>query len=205
MRRRMTDCGCGPTATETASQRRTLRIALALNATMFVVGVTAGLIAHSTGLIADGLDMLADASAYAIALLAVERGSRFKSHAAMVSGVLLLMLGLGVLADVARRTLYGETPEGLWMIGVAAVALVVNGGVLRLLSKQRQDEVHIKATWIFTRADVVANAAVIVAGVAVYFTGIRYFDLAVGAAIGLYVANEALEILRHARAAGSQA
>lgn len=171
---------------------------------MFIVGVTAGLIAHSTGLIADGLDMLADASAYAIALLAVERGSRFKASAARVSGVLLLILGLGVLADVARRTLYGEVPEGLWMIAVASIALVVNGSVLRLLSKQRRDEVHIKATWIFTRADVVANAAVIVAGIAVYLTGIRYFDLAVGAAIGLYVTREALEILEHARDAGSE-
>ena len=119
--------------------------------------------------------------------------------------MLLLTLGLGVLADVARRTLYGETPEGLWMIGVAAIALVVNGRVLRLLSKQRRDEVHIRATWIFTRADVVANVAVMVAGIAVYLTGIRYFDLTVGAAIGLYVAKEALEILRHARAAGSRA
>jgi Co/Zn/Cd efflux system component len=41
------DCGCGPTATETAAQRKTLMIALALNAIMFVAEVTAGLLAHS--------------------------------------------------------------------------------------------------------------------------------------------------------------
>jgi cation diffusion facilitator family transporter len=201
----MTDCGCGPTETDTKEQRRTLWIALVLNATMFVAEVTAGLLANSTGLIADGLDMLADASAYAIALVAVGRGASFKANAAMSSGVLLLLLGLGVIVDVARRFISGEPPEGLWMIGVAAVALAVNATVLRLLSKQRQDEVHLRATWIFTRADVVANVAVIVAGLAVFLTGIRYFDLVVGGLIGLYVTKEALEILKEAREARSAA
>lgn len=87
------------------------------------------------------------------------------------------------------------------MIGVAAIALAVNASVLRLLAKQNQDEVHIRATWIFTRVDVIANIAVIISGIAVHFTGIRYFDLAVGAAIGLYVVKEAIEILNHAREA----
>ena len=75
--------------------------------------------------------------------------------------------------------------------------------VLRLLSRQRQQEVHIRATWIFTRADVVANTAVIVSGIAVLSTGIRYFDLVVGAGIGIYVIKEALEILSEAREARS--
>lgn len=195
----MSDCGCEPTPAETEEQQRTLWIAFTLNAAMFVAEVSAGIFANSTGLIADGLDMLADASAYAIALVAVGRGGRFKANAATLSGLLLLLLGIGVLIDVARRGVAGEQPEGAWMIAVAAVALAVNASVLRLLSKQRQDEVHIRATWIFTRADVVANAAVIVAGIAVIVTRVRYFDLFVGGAIGLYVIKEALEILREAR------
>jgi cation diffusion facilitator family transporter len=166
---------------------------------MFIAETAAGIVAHSTGLIADGLDMLADASAYAIALAAVTRGSRFKANAALTSGLILLALGIGVGVDVVRRLLSETHPEGAWMIAVATVALVVNATVLRLLGKQRQDEVHIRATWIFTRADVVANAAVILSGIGVLLTGIRYFDLAVGAAISIFVAKEALEILADAR------
>lgn len=199
----MAECGCEPAPAEKEAQQRTLWIALALNAAMFVAETTAGVIANSTGLIADGLDMLADAAAYGIALAAVGRSGRFKANAAMASGVLLLLLGIGVILDVVRRLISGEPPEGAWMIAVAAVALAVNATVLRLLSKQRQQEVHIRATWIFTRADVVANAAVILSGVAVFTTGIRYFDLVVGAAIGLYVIKEALEILSEAREARS--
>lgn len=195
----MADCGCTPTAVETDAQRRTLWIALCLNAAMFLIETTAGLFASSTGLVADGLDMLTDAAAYAIALAAIGRSSRFKTNAASLSGTLLLLVGLGLLADVTRRMLWGGEPEGGWMIAVAGLALAVNVYVLQLLSKQRRDEVHLKAAWIFTRADVIANAAVIAAGVAVLLTGLRYFDLAVGAAIGLYVVREALEILGEAR------
>ena len=194
----MSDCGCSPTAADTNDQRRVLWIALALNAAMFVVEVTAGWLAHSTALAADGLDMLADASAYAIALLAVGRSLRFKANSAMTSGTLLLLLGIGVLVEVVLRLLSGETPHGAWMIIVASVAVIVNTTVLRLLSKQRQ-EVHIKATQIFTRVDVIANAATILSGIAILATGLRYFDLVVGATIGLYVVKEALEIIGRAR------
>ncbi|KHK92277.1 cation diffusion facilitator family transporter [Novosphingobium malaysiense] len=195
----MSDCGCGPTAVETEAQRRTLWIALGLNAAMFVVETTAGLFAHSTGLVADGLDMLTDATAYAIALAAIGRSGHFKSNAATLSGTLLLLVGLGLLVDVVRRMLWGGEPEGGWMIAIAGIALAVNVYVLRLLSRQRRDEVHLKAAWIFTRADVVANAAVILAGLAVLLTELRYFDLVVGGGIALYVVKEALEILREAR------
>lgn len=166
---------------------------------MFAVEVGVGVAAHSSGLIADGMDMLADASAYAIALAAVGQGELLKAKAATVSGVLLLLLGLGVLIDVLRRLIAGEIPQAGWMIAVAAVALAVNATVLHLLNRQRQDEVHIRASRIFTRADVVANMAVIVSGIGVLLTGSRYFDLIVGAGIGIYVVREALEILSDAR------
>lgn len=197
----MSGCGCSSVAAETAAQRSTLMIALALNAAMFVVEVTAGVIASSTGLIADGLDMLADASAYAVALLAIGRTAQFKARAATLSGAVLLILGAVVLLDVARRAIFGSEPEGVTMIVVAAIALAVNGTVLRLLGKYRDGEVHLRATWIFTRADVVANAAVILSGLAVLATGVRALDLVVGAGIGLYVIREAFEILGDARAA----
>ncbi len=78
----MSDCGCEFTS-QTAAERRSLRIALALNATMFVVGLVAGVVAESTGLIADSLDMLADALAYAIGLIAISRSALFKTRAAV--------------------------------------------------------------------------------------------------------------------------
>lgn len=182
-----------------------LWIALFLNAAMFVIEGAAGKFAKSTGLIADAFDMLTDASAYGIALAAIGRSAMFKSRAATTSGALLLLVGLGIVIDLLRRILWGSEPEGEWMIAVSLAALAVNVYVLRLMNNQRSTEVHMRAAWIFTRVDVMANAAVIVAGLAVTATGSRYFDLAVGAAIGVYVIKEALGILSHAHIARSMA
>lgn len=197
----MAECGCEPGPIETKAQQRTLWLALALNAAMFVTEVTAGILVSSTALFADGLDMLSDAAVYAIALAAIGRSDRFKANAASLSGAMLLALGVGLIIEVVRRLFGGSTPEGVWMMAISLPALAVNVFVFRLLSRQRDGEVHLRAAWIFTRADVVANAAVILSGLAVLLTGVRYFDLVVGAAIGVYVVKEAFEILKQAREA----
>jgi cation diffusion facilitator family transporter len=198
----MSHCGChSDQSVETAAQRRVLRLALVLNATMFLVGVVAGFVGQSSSLIADALDMLADASAYAIALSAIGRGARFKAGAATFSGSLLLLLGGVVLLDVGRRWLVGSAPESLVMMAVAFVSLLVNTTVLRMLGRYREGEVHLRATWIFTRVDVIANIGVLLSGLLVLLTDSRFPDLVVGAAIGIYVVKEAIEILTEAREA----
>jgi cation diffusion facilitator family transporter len=194
-------CECTQQSAKTDAERKTLRVALMLNVTMFVVGLAAGLWAESTGLIADALDMLADASAYALALMAVIRTAAFKRYAARWSGALLLILGLGIVIDVVRRGLLGSEPEGYVMMAFSVVSFAVNLSILRMLSKYRHGEVHLRATWIFTRVDVLANIAVFVSGFAVMLTGFRFSDLVVGLGIGLYVVKEAVEILRTAHQA----
>ncbi len=200
----MSDCGCEAT-TDSPAARRILSIALALNAIMFVVGLVAGLIAQSTGLIADSLDMFADAVAYGIALIAFNRGLRFKARAATMSGTVLLTLGIGVLLDSVRRGVFGSAPESHVMMSVASVSLLVNATVLYLLGTYRKQGVHLRATWIFTKVDVVANVAVILSGLIIWITRFRFIDLVVGAGIGLYVVKEAIEIIGEAREAGEKA
>lgn len=201
----MSSCGCEAVPLQTVAQQRTLWLALVLNALMFVVGLTAGAIAQSSGLLADSLDMLADASAYAIALAAIERGGLFRARAAGLSGVLLLLLGLGVLFDAARRGMLGSAPDSTIMMAVATVSLIVNSIVLYRLGRVRGEGVHLNATWIFTKVDVIANLAVILSGFIVWLTDYRFVDLLVGAAIGTYVIKEAVEILGTAREARADA
>jgi cation diffusion facilitator family transporter len=200
----MSDCGCHAEVKD-AAQQRILWIALGLNAAMAVIEGVVGIHAESTGLMADALDMLSDAGAYAIALMAIGRSGLFKAKAATLNGWIILALGVGVLAEVVRRFIYGSQPESVWMIGIAALALAVNVTVLLMLKPIRGEGVHISAAWICTRADVVANAGVILSGILVAATGWRYADLIVGAAIGAYVIKEALEILREAKEAKQKA
>lgn len=189
----MSNCGCNPTV---AIERRVLVIALTLNLMMFVVGLIAGLLAESTSLLADSLDMLADASAYTIGLFAIGRSLQFKSAAAKLSGSLLLFLGLGILVEVAYRGWKGSFPESHIMIIVAFISLIVNTFVLHKLGQLRQEEAHLRASWLFTRADIVVNIGVICSGILVAFTNSRYPDLVVGFIVSLYVIKEATGIIK---------
>jgi len=193
----MSACDCRHEPTSVA-ERRVLWIALGLNACMALVGGIAGWAAQSAGLLADALDMLSDASAYAIGLIAIGRTALFKANAALLGGALLLVLGVGLLVEVARRVIVGADPSSGWMIATALLSLAVNVFVLRLLAPLRTGEVHLRATWLFTRVDVIANAAVVIAGVLVLMTATPYPDFVIGALIGLYVIKEAIEILRDA-------
>ncbi|MDZ4105897.1 MAG: cation transporter [Nitrosomonas sp.] len=183
-------------AIDDAAQARTLRLLLGINAFMFVIELTTGLIAQSTGLIADSLDMFADAAVYGLALYAVGRAASMKSRAAHLAGWLQLLLAVGALTEVARRFVYGSEPESILMIGMGVIALIANVSCLLLISGKREDGVHMKASYIFSANDVVANLGVIVAGALVMFTASPYPDLVIGTIIGVIVLNGARRILQ---------
>lgn len=183
-------------ASDPKAEARVLWQLLAINGVMFVVELALGLLAESTGLIADSLDMFADASVYGLSLYAVGRGLAEKRRAARLSGFLQLALGLLTLFEVGRRALVGSEPvEGL-MIGVALLALLANLLCVALLAKHRDGGVHLKASWIFTASDALANLGVIVAGALVAITGAAWPDLVVGTAVALLVIWSAVRILR---------
>jgi Co/Zn/Cd efflux system component len=110
-----------------------------------------------------------------------------------------LTLGLGAVAEIARRTLGSSEPEPEGMMGVALVAMVANAACMWLLARHRKGGAHMKASWIFTTNDVVANLGVIVGGALVSLTGSRMPDLVVGTLIAAIVLSGALRILRLAR------
>ena len=173
----------------------TLRVLLAINGAMFAVEVVAGWLAQSTGLLADSLDMLADAAVYGLALYAVGRAPGLKLRAAHASGWLQLTLALGAFSEVARRAFFGSAPEPPAMIGVSLVALAANVTCLVLIHRHRHRGAHMEASFIFSANDVLANLGVIAAGALIAATGSPVPDLLIGAAIAGLVLRGAIRIL----------
>jgi len=193
----MSGCGCGAEEAESL-EKKTLIILLSINAFMFVTELTLGWLAQSTGLIADSLDMLADAIVYGLSLYAVGKGVVKQAEAARVSGYLQIILGLGVLFEVIRRMVFGSEPQSTLIIVVGAVALVANIICLILISKHKDGGVHMRASWIFSTNDVIANLGVIISGVLVAVVGSRYPDLIVGTIISIVVIRGGVKILQDA-------
>ena len=183
-------------ANDDKGEHRTLIALLAINGFMFFAELGFGLYAQSTGLIADSLDMLADSLVYGISLYAVGRAVSSKYFAAKLSGWLQLALALGALFEVVRRFFEGSEPLSNFMMAVSAVAFSANLFCLWLISKHRHGGVHMKASWIFSSNDVIANLGVILAGALVYWTNSNIPDLVIGLIISGFVASGAVRILR---------
>lgn len=194
----MSDCGCGTEQAEKL-ERTTLIYLLVINGAMFVIEAVFGVIAQSTGLIADSLDMLADAAVYGISLYVVGKGVARQAKAATVSGWLQIILGVGVLFDVLRRYLLGSDPQSILIMSVGLAALAANITCLMLISKHRDGGVHMRASWIFSTNDVIANVGVIVSGALVWLLGSRHPDLVVGAVIATVVVRGGIKILQEAK------
>lgn len=183
-------------STQAKDESRVLWILLAINFTMFIVEIGIGFYAQSTGLVADSLDMLADAVVYSMSLYAVGRASLIQYRAARLSGWFQIMLAVGAFSEVIRRFIFGSEPKSILMMGASTMALVANVSCLLLLMKHRQGAVHMRASWIFSTNDVLANIGVIVAGVLVYFFRSPWPDLVIGLLIAGIVMRGAMSIMK---------
>lgn len=181
-----------------AAERRALRTLLALNGAMFIIEVGAGLAADSMGLVADGLDMLADAAVYGLSLYAVGRPASAKVRAALGAGYAQLALAAAAIVKLGVALVHGSEPEALPMVGISLLALGVNVWSLAILKRYRQGAVHLRAAWIFSATDVQVNLAVMLGAVLVTVTGSGIPDLVIAAGICVLILRSVSRILREA-------
>ena len=162
--------------------------------------MTTGFISGSMGLVADSLDMLADALVYGLSLFVIGTTVAWKKNVAKWSGYFQIVLAVLGFTEVVRRFIGTEAlPNFRTMIIVALLALIANGVCLYLLQRSKDREAHIQASMIFTSNDVLINLGVIVAGVLVLWLGSSLPDLIISAVVFVIVSLGAVRILRLAR------
>lgn len=184
---------------DSGNESRVLKLLLIINAVMFIFEFVFGIFAESMGLISDSFDMFADASVYMISLYAVGKAIQIKKRSAKVNGWLQIVLGLGVMSETIRRFIYGSDPEPSYMILISVIALAANVYCLNLLSSHKEKGVHMKASYICSSTDVMANLGVILAGILVMYTRSNIPDLVIGVIVAGIVFRGALAILKIAK------
>jgi Co/Zn/Cd efflux system component len=190
-------CACTETAEALATkQGRVLRVALALNLGMFMVELTAGVLAKSSALTGDSLDMLGDALAYGATLFVLHRTVTWKARATMLKGALMALTGVGVLVGAVARLVAGEPPAAMAVAGIGLLALAVNVVCLLLLTRHRSDDMNMSSAWTCSRNDLIANGAVIAVGGLVALTGSLWPDFIVGVGIAALFLWSAIAAMR---------
>jgi Co/Zn/Cd efflux system component len=174
-----------------------LWIVLIINFGFFLLEITTGIISKSMGLVADSLDMFADAAVYGLSLLAIGKAISTKKLVAKLAGYFQFTLAVIGFVEVVRRFIGFEAlPNFQTMIVVSLLALVGNIISLYLLQKTKSKEAHMQASMIFTSNDIIVNSGVIVAGILVNIFSSKIPDLIIGGIVFLVVMQGALRILK---------
>ena len=194
-------CGCAADpgrAEDDSGYRRALWIVIVLNIGFGAAEIMGGFLAHSQALKADALDFVGDGSISLLGLVGLGWAARSRSKIALAQAFFLAALGIGVIAMAAWRAAHAVAPEAGLMGGIGLVALAVNVTAALVLSRFRDGDANVRAIWLFSRNDSLANVAVIAAAGLVASTGSAWPDLVVAGVIALLFLHSAWEIGRDA-------
>ena len=180
--------------------RRALAIVVALNLGYGVVEMAGGFLSDSQALKADALDFVGDGLITLLGLLAIGWSVAWRARAALIQGLFLGALGLGVLIATAFRVLVQRQPEPELMGAFGIVALGVNLAAAVVLIPHRKGDVNVRAVWLFSRNDAIGNIAVVIAAAFVAVTDSPWPDLIVAIAIAALFLQSSWSIVRDARA-----
>jgi cation diffusion facilitator family transporter len=175
---------------------RVLKVVLAINAILFVIELIAGLLAHSTALLADSLDMFGDSLVYGFSLYVLWRTAEWKALAAILKGVVMAIFGLGVMAEAVYKLSAGVVPSAETMGVIGLLVLVGNGLCFLMLYRHRSDDLNMRSTWLCSRNDILANLAVLLAAGGVAVSNSFWPDIFVGGAIAVLFLRTASTVLR---------
>lgn len=183
----------------TPAYRRALWIVVALNGAYGIVEIVAGFFAQSQALKADALDFLGDGAITFMGLVALNWSLTCRARTALLQGVFLGMLGVGVLAATLWRFLIGGEPEAEIMGIFGGIALAVNVSAALVLIPHRSGDANVRAVWLFSRNDAIGNAAVVVAAGLVAWLDTPWPDLVVALVIASLFVHSAWSIINDAR------
>ena len=189
----------------TPAYKRALWIVVLLNVGYGVIEIFGSFLSGSQALQADALDFLGDGLISFLGLIAVGWGLAARAKAALLQGVFLGLLGLGVIGSTLYRVFVEHEPETLLMGGFAVVAFIVNVAAALVLLPHRKGDANMRAVWLFSRNDAIGNLAVVVAAVLVWALSSSWPDLLVAFAVAGLFLQSAWSIIRDARSDLKQA
>lgn len=184
----------------TAAYRRALWLVVLINVGYGLVETVAGFFAKSQALKADALDFMGDGLITFLGLLAIGWSLAWRARSALIQGLFLAALGMGVLLNTGYRVLILNQPEAELMGVFGIIALVANVAAALILMPHRAGDANARAVWLFSRNDALGNLAVVVAAGLVFWTKAAWPDLLVAVIISGLFLQSAWSIIRDARA-----
>jgi len=169
--------------------------------------LVAGYLANSIALVSDAFHNLSDVPTLVISWLAIRWSERpvdsqktYGYHragilAAYTNATLLVLVALYILYEAYERFRWPVTVDTGWMIWVSLAGLAVNGGITLALVRGRGD-LNLRSILVHNLGDALSNAGILAGALVIYWSGAKWVDPAIGAAIGLLVVWSSYGILK---------
>jgi len=183
----------------TPAYKKALWIVVILNLGYGIAEMIGGFLAGSQALKADALDFLGDGSITLLGIIAIGWSLRWRARSALMQGIFLGAMGIGVLATTLYRVVVFHTPEAELMGILGLIALVINVISALVLIPHRSGDANVRAVWLFSRNDALGNLAVVVAAGLVFWLDSPIPDLIAAGVIAILFLQSSWAIIKEAR------
>ena len=183
-------------------------VGIGLNLAFVLVEVAGGLWGHSVALLADAGHNVSDVMGLMAAWLAQVLARRRPTDrftyglgsssilAALFNAVVLLVVVGGLSLEAIGRLTRPEPVEGGLVMAIAALGMVVNGGVAMLFAAGRHDDMNIRGAFLHMAADALVSLGVLIAGGLILLTGLLWMDPAVSLLVNAVIVIGTWALLR---------
>jgi Co/Zn/Cd efflux system component len=180
--------------------RRTVLIVALLNLAYFGVEFGVALSIGSVSLFADSIDFLEDTSVNLLILLALTWPPLWRARLGMALAAILMIPALAVLWSLWGKFTAPMPPQPLPLSVTGLGAMLVNGFCAFLLARVRTHGGSLtRAAFLSARNDVIANIAIVAAGLVTYWFPSVWPDVLVGIGIAIMNLDAAREVWEAAR------
>jgi cobalt-zinc-cadmium efflux system protein len=179
--------------------KRDLLIALSITFIMMVVEVIGGLLSNSLALLSDAGHMLTDNLALLLSFFAMKFATlpaterktwgfyRLEILAALLNGVVLVLLSLYIIYEAYLRMLHPQPVQGALMLIIAIIGLVANIAGALILIRHRDTNLNIRGAFLHIVGDALSSVGVIIGGIIILYTGWYLIDPILSMLISLVI------------------
>ncbi len=178
---------------------RTFAIGIVLNLAFVAIEAGYGLYAHSLALLADSGHNLSDVLSLVLAwgaMMLARRlptakrtyGLRRSSILVSLFNAIILLVAVGAIAwEAIGRFAHPAPTEGGVVVWVALIGIVINTATALMFMRGKENDVNIKGAFYHMAADAGVSLGVVLAGLAIIYTGWLWLDPIVSLFIAIIV------------------
>ncbi len=185
-----------------------IKLSLLLTFCFVIVEFVSGIRANSLALLSDsghnfsdGFALLLSWYALRVAQKPATSSKTYGFHrvgilTALFNALTLVTIAIFIFTEAYHLFVHPQHVMSGLMIGVAAIAFVLNTTIAVVLRGEAKHDVNIRGAYIHMAGDALSSIGVVIAGVAIHFTHWSYADPLVSVLIGAFIIYTSLGIVR---------